>query len=160
MTVPNEATTNFPSDAASKKEVGLWDAENGYYWAPRTSYGVALLASAGRTTTTASALVSHGTARGCTLILNVTGVGTGFLNLQVIGSKTGQTWIVASAAVQASGGAAKYVLDVYPGASGNSADSGSLARVSSPIPRDIFGRVDHGSASGTWTYQLDLVWEV
>lgn len=69
MAVPNEGTTNLPSDASSRYFIGLWDGTNFRAWRSDTS-GIGKVENQGKYTTFSTAAVSVATTSTTALAAN------------------------------------------------------------------------------------------
>jgi hypothetical protein len=107
-----------------------------------------LLASAARTAETDSAVQTNYNARGVILFLNATVVGTGTVQLHLIGNIGGSFGATISSSVAT--GTASITLLVYPGVL--DADINGDGR-SGVVPRSWFARVSKSDGS-SWTYSL------
>ncbi len=148
MAAPNAQTTPLPSASAAQQALGLWNPAAGWYDAPQGEQLITLLASMSRSGTITSAVQVNPNARGVTLVLNVSSVGTGNLTMHLNGTVVAgaDLTIAISVAITATG---DYVLTVYPGANGG----GANLVVSAPLPYKWYVSIVPSDGS-TWGYAL------
>lgn len=115
MAVPNENTTNLPSDAAGKYYPGLYNPGTGTFWAPRANgYIIVLSGPTARTATPSIATFDNPDYHGMHLVIYTSAASTPstVVTIKGVDPYTGQSYtILVAAAITAAG---TVVLRVFP----------------------------------------------
>ncbi len=140
-----------PSAPAVRAASELW---NGAGWDRQRGNGelgaASVLASAARTITTDSPILTNHNGRGVHVVLTTTAVGTGTLTLQVRGvAPNGGNYLIGAGSALSTSGV--WTMAVYPGATA-ALSTGSVAQA---VARRFIVRVVSSDGS-SWTYSAEV----
>ena len=157
LSVPNEATTNAPSDAGGRYFPGLYEPGGGLFYAPRANGYTTVLASAARTATPTIATFVNPEYRGATIVVyasaasatpsvvvTVKGVDPVSLQTYSIDATNGITAAITGTGLS--------IIKLYPGLT-NATPSGGFSTSNAVLPFQWTLTSVHGDADSL-TYSI------
>lgn len=145
-------TGSNTTDGSVLFEPGLLFNETTYD-RPRNNTKGTLLASQARTATTISPTITNYNATGIMIVLNVTTIGTGNLNIlfqELNPATNGNYTLAVSANITTTG---EFIVAIRPGISSTGGGGVVINAVSMQVPKTLDVAVQHTDAS-SWTYSL------